>query len=192
MLEGAMSSSQNVAGVLLAGGRSRRMGVDKADVSLGPWTMSHHMQRCLTKAGLNPILVSHPDCAKDHFPDRGPLAGVHSGAKALVKLADHMIVVPVDMPDLSVELIRRLKDSQSAAQLSRFQDYILPFRMRIDPWIISTLEDRLRDSSDVSVKSFQADLGVESLNVSELEKSQFRNINTPDELEDYKRRHARE
>lgn len=104
-----------VAGVILAGGGSRRMGTNKALMNVAGQTMIEAVYR--TMAGLfDEVLVvtSDPDayadlpCRKiaDLYPGKGPLAGIHAALTSCA--AERIFVVGCDMPSLNPELIRML------------------------------------------------------------------------------------
>jgi len=104
-----------VSGVILAGGNSRRMGVDKSQLMLGGETLVARAVRTLGAlsddlviatntpelfAGLGARLIG------DAIPGRGPLSGLHAGlAAARHELA---VVVACDMPFLNVALLRHM------------------------------------------------------------------------------------
>lgn len=99
-----MTATHPWIGVVLAGGRSSRMGQDKA---LLPWRgrpLVAHMQALLRDAGALDVVISgdRPGYAgiADAQPDLGPLGGL---ASVIDHVADAttLVVVPVDMPLLS-------------------------------------------------------------------------------------------
>jgi molybdenum cofactor guanylyltransferase len=120
-------------GVVLAGGRSSRMGRDKALLSWRGDTLLAHMQQRLRLSGVSRVVVSgtypHYDAVPDRFPDLGPLGGLASVAATLPDTV--LLVVPVDMPLISAAALRYLRESP-AADCACFQGQPLPLRLRLD------------------------------------------------------------
>jgi molybdopterin-guanine dinucleotide biosynthesis protein A len=91
------------AGVLLTGGASRRMGVDKATLVVGGETLAERAARVLT-AVCDPVVevgsgVTGLPCTREEPPGEGPLAGLLAGADALALASDGAIVVlTCDLP----------------------------------------------------------------------------------------------
>lgn len=106
--------SQSIAaGVVLAGGKSSRMGRDKALIEFHGKPLIAHAVALLQLAGL-PVSISgtREDLARfapvvpDSESDRGPLHGICCGLAA--SNADMVVFTSIDLPLLPVELIRRL------------------------------------------------------------------------------------
>lgn len=126
---------------MLAGGRSSRMGRDKA---LLPWRgrpLLAHMQALLHSAGAQEVLVSgdrpgHPGIV-DTQPDLGPLGGL---ASVIAQLSDAttLVVVPVDMPLLSMPLLERLL-AAAPQRCVTFDAQMLPMRLCIDAGVRESL-----------------------------------------------------
>lgn len=101
--------------VLLAGGRSSRMGQDKASLpAMGSTLLELQLDKALL-LGCSDILISGAPCASgaartipDSYADRGPLGGLH----ACLQAARHprSIVLGVDMPLIPVCELRALLD----------------------------------------------------------------------------------
>jgi molybdenum cofactor guanylyltransferase len=96
--------------VILAGGRSRRMGRDKAVLPAGDGTLLEHLAHRLSPA-VDEVIVAggsaNLDLAgvqriDDRHPGLGPLAGIHAGLLA----ARHSLVwvVACDLPDVEPAL----------------------------------------------------------------------------------------
>lgn len=93
--------------LVLAGGRSRRMGTDKARLPMAGTTLLDWQRQRLSLLGL-PVWHSGPDGINDAWPDfRGPLAGLFSAMTQHPEAA-FWLVVPVDMPALPLDRLRRL------------------------------------------------------------------------------------
>lgn len=108
---------QDVTFVLLAGGHSRRMGRDKAQLRWQGRTFLHHQAEKAQALGAGQILVSGyrgEDCpwpvVPDVYPERGPLGGMH----ACFQAAAHplCLVLSVDVPLVPKELLHRLVQAQ--------------------------------------------------------------------------------
>src|SRR5262249_20874052 len=103
--------------VLLAGGRSERMGRDKALVEIEGqplWRRQIALLEALPPAGL---IISGPRraefapgtrCIEDSGESRGPLSGVAAALQAATQ--PHVLVLAVDLPRMSVEFLRHLSD----------------------------------------------------------------------------------
>lgn len=114
-------------GIILSGGKSSRMGTNKAFLKINQKTNIERVRDELKKLVSEIILVSNePDAyrflqlktVKDKFPGQGPLAGIHAGLKA--SAYDVNLVVACDMPFVSSELAMRL------FQLSDGYDAVIP------------------------------------------------------------------
>ena len=109
-----------VAGVVLAGGKSSRMGEDKAKCSLGDNSLlARTAARLAPQVGplainanrahplpANSVLIGDPIGGQP-----GPLAGILAGLEWAADLhpkPDHVAFVPVDAPFLPEELVKRL------------------------------------------------------------------------------------
>jgi molybdopterin-guanine dinucleotide biosynthesis protein A len=99
--------------VVLAGGRSRRMGTDKAGLSAGQGTVLDHIVRRLAPvvdevivAGGSPVRGAVSRRVEDRYPGAGPLAGMHAGL--LAARTPYAWVVACDMPDIEPALGRLL------------------------------------------------------------------------------------
>jgi len=102
------------SGIVLAGGKSSRMGTDKTKLQWNHMSMLEWQVEKLRSAGAAEILlcgktdkmIPNTRCVPDILPDRGPLGGVYSGLQA----AKHPIamVISADVPLLPISTIHKL------------------------------------------------------------------------------------
>lgn len=113
-------SSKPISGIILAGGRSRRMGRNKADMILDGKTFLHWQVEKLQALGIQDIMLSGANCPelpgtkriRDQYPDRGPLGGLH----ACLGAAQHprVLVVTTDTPLIPAGALAHLCRAHSA------------------------------------------------------------------------------
>jgi molybdopterin-guanine dinucleotide biosynthesis protein A len=106
-----------VTAIILAGGKSKRMGENKALVPLLGKPLIRYSIDLAVKFTAD-ILISANNRDLDHFgfpvirdvvDVKAPLAGIHAGL--LASATDWNLVLTCDMPNVSVELIRLLLNS---------------------------------------------------------------------------------
>ncbi|MBR3585763.1 MAG: NTP transferase domain-containing protein, partial [Oscillospiraceae bacterium] len=81
--------AKNISGIVLAGGFSKRMGTDKAELKLGGMTLLELQVRKLQQIGITDIMVSGygkpvegTRAIEDIYPHKGPMSGIHACLKA--------------------------------------------------------------------------------------------------------------
>ena len=89
--------------LLLSGGASTRMGCDKASLQLGDQSLLQWQEQRFRRAGYS-VVSRLVDIFKGY---NGPLAGLHSACHHFPDI-EAWLVVPVDMPLLSLEAIEHL------------------------------------------------------------------------------------
>ncbi len=114
----------NADALVLAGGRSRRMGTPKASLPINGVAMIESVLRVVEPIFRRTLVVARPDIALpsleaevvfDQFPDRGPLAGLISGLQATT--ARWCFVTGCDMPFLDSEVIRLMAGQLESAEV---------------------------------------------------------------------------
>jgi molybdopterin-guanine dinucleotide biosynthesis protein A len=109
--------STRVAGIVLAGGRSRRMGIAKATLAFGTETLIERMVRIVgdatgqvvvvaAKGQELPRLSSGVVIARDRESDCGPLEGIANGIRALESTVDAAYITACDTPLVTPAFIR--------------------------------------------------------------------------------------
>jgi molybdopterin-guanine dinucleotide biosynthesis protein A len=181
MITPTPTPTAELAGILLAGGRSSRMGRDKAQLDWHGRPLIEHMIGLLRAAGIGQIHISgdRPEYAgiPDQRPDGGPVLGLLSVADTLAD--GTVLVLPVDMPGLDAALLQRLIDAPEAACV-RFAERALPMRLRLDRATRQALRDTAaRDGRERSLRALQDRIELHSLPVGADDAPRLGNLNTP-------------
>jgi molybdopterin-guanine dinucleotide biosynthesis protein A len=102
--------------VILAGGKSTRMGRDKALIQVNGQTLLARQIELAWQAGASEIFISgRPDTdysefrcriLKDEFPHAGPLAGIERALGTTTRQL--LLVLAVDLPGMKANLLRTL------------------------------------------------------------------------------------
>ena len=105
----------DITGVVLAGGQSRRMGLNKSLLPLGPTTVIERITRLMQSLFSRVLLSTNSpeeylflglDCIADELENIGPLAGIHAG---LVRSATPKVfVISCDVPLMRADIIEFL------------------------------------------------------------------------------------
>src|SRR5689334_8999690 len=103
------SKTSRVAGIVLAGGKSSRMGLAKATLPFGPELMLQRVVRLLSSVVQPIVVVAAPQqelpplsaeilVARDEREARGPLEGLLAGLSAIAPYADAAYATSCDVP----------------------------------------------------------------------------------------------
>lgn len=114
----------SIAGVVLAGGKSSRMGVDKSQLKLGKKSLLQHGKQIIKDSGIKDIFISGKDGIQDSYEEKGPLAGILASLEKLDNY-DHVLFTPVDMPMLNKYVFLKLI-SEKNQTVCYFENYFLP------------------------------------------------------------------
>jgi molybdopterin-guanine dinucleotide biosynthesis protein A len=117
--EGSIAGKGSVAGVVLAGGRSRRFGRDKLAEEYGGRPLLQHPVSRLLEVCDRVVVVLAPDAAEPPMPagapvefardaieGEGPLRGLSAGLE--VADAEWIVLAGGDMPDLQPPVLREM------------------------------------------------------------------------------------
>lgn len=196
-----MNASSNkaapLAGLLVAGGRSRRMGRDKAALPTpdGPlWLrtyqlLKHVCEDCAVSVRPGQQLPSSetvkPLCYEDRYTDAGPLAGILTAFDH--KSGHAWLVVACDMPLLDQGTLRHLMEHRQPSQLatayrSNFDGLPEPLCTIYEPAARELLLDRLDNSEHPCPRKFL--IQEEPVTLLDLPHPHaLENANTPEDLE---------
>jgi len=194
--------ARDVTAFILAGGRSTRMGTDKAFVDYDGRTL---LARALDLAGSvtsDVRIVGNTEkfapfapVVEDVFRDRGPLGGIHAALRA--SLTELNVMLAVDTPFVSRAFLQYLISQSRAVPgatvvvprggggwqplcaiyrrefAGAAETALLAGRNRIDP-LFNVVRTRMIEEQELEDAGFSPAI--------------FRNLNTPEELEAEKRR----
>ena len=179
-------------GALLAGGRSTRMGQDKAGVLFEGrplWDLQLARLRLLAPCELfisgrpdGPFANAGVEIVPDPIPDLGPLGGI---AAILARATSPLVLVlAIDLPAMTVDFLTKLVKTGHAVipeNGRRFEPLAAVYPKSALP-----IAERLLRENDRSLQRFGRELiggGLaQPLPISEAELSLFRNVNRPEDL----------
>lgn len=135
----------DVEGFILVGGRSSRMGHDKALLTLNGETFVHRLNRELSRIALRVRLVGSKinrepegENVPDLHADWGALGGIHAALTACQ--ADWAAIVACDLPFVTGDLLSRL--AQIAAEAKEVFDAVVPVQDDLRPQPLCALYRR--------------------------------------------------
>ena len=178
-------------GLVLAGGQSRRMGQDKALMRYKGRTLIDNASLLLQSASCDKVLISRnaPGFLNDKIEDAGPLSGVHAVLDALSQSDNHngnpceLLVLPVDMPQMTPELLRILVSRGREAEKACYvEKRFLPFYLPVTQDTKTLLANYLVEQSKRRVVGF-----LEILNAVSLKEGDLKKIARKDESDNKKR-----
>ena len=180
----------NIIGAIIAGGKSRRMGTEKALVRLGPQTLIARVIDRLSPQVEDIVINANGETKRFEFlefdiiPDieteiDTPLAGIHAALSyADEEGYDAVVTVPSDSPFLPHDLVKKLAGTTAAFANSKGQDHFLtgfwPVKLlpnlEVDMYISNRVQDWVFKINATKV-NWRAD-----------DYDPFMNINTPADM----------
>ncbi|MFT6918785.1 MAG: molybdopterin-guanine dinucleotide biosynthesis protein A [Cognaticolwellia sp.] len=126
---------QPCLGVVLAGGKSSRMGQDKAGLQREKLDMLSYSMSLLKAVGSSQVLVSGGEQGIDDLvANLGPLGGIQSIIQQFKPQA--LLILPVDLPLMtSVELARLKQVGELSHQACYFTDNYLPLYLPVNAFV---------------------------------------------------------
>ncbi|WP_290616972.1 MULTISPECIES: molybdenum cofactor guanylyltransferase [unclassified Arsukibacterium] len=169
-----MSSCMQFSALILAGGKSSRMGQDKALLNLNGLNLLEHMQQLAQESGAAEVLISRnqPGFIADQTQQQGPLAGILAALEHC--RSSQLLVLPIDTPLLSTLSLQRLL-RHAAGQAACFANSPLPCVLPVNPTLSAMISKQLQNGQR-SVKALLADLNARTLPAPTTE---LLNTNTP-------------
>lgn len=186
----------SVSAFVLAGGKSSRMGEDKAFLQLGEQSLLERSLLLAQSVTLDVKIVGssakfsrYAPVVEDIYPDRGPLGGIHAALAA--SHTELNLLLAVDLPFMQAEFLKYLPDvarsSAATVTLARAGDRWQPLcavykrdfgklaeralqdgKNKVDA-LFATITTRVIEEAELAVQGFSPEM--------------FRNLNTFEEWE---------
>ncbi|WP_458124372.1 molybdenum cofactor guanylyltransferase [Paenibacillus sp. Z3-2] len=195
-------NTREFTGIILAGGLSSRMGANKAMLELNGSVVLQHVTKAMRPAVSRIIVAAGPnmttygemgyECVQDHYPGKGPLAGLHAALEA--SNTEWNLVCACDMPLLQTSFLDGIKklaesaDSYSAI-VPRVDGRVHPLAGAYHKRVLPDLEQRLMQGH-LRVMQWLEEIGCRYVEAEELERAgvhqlamQMSNMNTPEAYE---------
>ncbi len=178
---------KKLLGVILAGGQSSRMGLDKATLPIAGTTLLEYMRAKLQSAGLTEVVICRnaPGYLNDTIAQLGPLGALYTLSQRYP--GRQALIIPVDMPLLSEVTLQHFQaaalaseaiDSQSPATLGQ---QIFPLYLPFTPTVNEALSQRVNQPDDLSIAALLRETGVRRLSdlAHKAGNDELLNANTP-------------
>ena len=176
--------------VILAGGKSSRMGSCKAELPWGEKTLAEHQVNKISALGISDIMVSGYSrpitgtrFVPDIYPEKGPLSGIHACLCAAMRPL--CFVISVDAPLFSQDEMKMLTE----AHLARGEPITVAGHCgTLEPLIgvydrsLSDAAESILQGANTSVKRLLDQVGFAICEFPD--ENSVRNCNTPDEYDE--------
>lgn len=176
---------------ILAGGQSRRMGVDKGFCKVDESEFIPLIAKSLSKISTEVILVSNLEKyqvfglkrIEDIYPNKGPLGGIHAALS--YTSTENNIILSCDIPLITTNLIQKLliaSKHHDVVQLATAQE-TMPLAALYKKSCLAHFANQLK-KNDLKLKNALQNIDIKSILVSKNEEVYLSNINTPEELKE--------
>jgi molybdenum cofactor guanylyltransferase len=198
-----MTYSQ-VSGFVLAGGKSTRMGQDKAALTLNGRTLLEHALAALRQVCRDVAILGSYDLYgalapvyEDIFPGCGPLGGIHTALSHAQ--TPHSLIIAVDTPFLMPEFLAHIADraatSDAVVITPEIDDYTQPLCTVYSLDFLPIAERAIKAGNYKIVPLFPRNQTL-VIKQSELRRfafaaEMFENLNTPEDMDRARRRFSR-
>ncbi len=185
------------SGIVLAGGCSNRMGMDKRFMTihaqpLVAWVIErlHALADEVIVAALDPAMLNGiaARVVTDVYPGQGVLAGLHAGLAAA--RSEWAVAVAGDMPLLNPALLRAMmrlaQDSEADILVPQWQGNLEPLHALYRPSVCAPAAEAALQAGKRRIVAFYPDVRVHVMPQDEIarwdpEGHSFFNVNTPED-----------
>ena len=114
-----MKSKNNITGIILAGGKSSRMGTEKGLIIYKNKPFVEHIIEAMSPLVDNIIIISNNKayesfgfkCYEDLIKNTGPLAGIYTGLR--YSKTENNLIVSCDVPLINTFILQKLTDQKN-------------------------------------------------------------------------------
>jgi molybdopterin-guanine dinucleotide biosynthesis protein A len=194
-------AQSSISGVMLAGGKSSRMGQNKALMSLGGRRLIDRVASVLREVFRELLLVTNsPEVyadlsvpmVSDVFPDKGSLGGIYSAIYHAS--TPYCLIVACDMPFLNAAVMRYLVEHMADYDVvvPEIHGELQPLHAVYSKACLEPIAHCL-EANRLKVVGFFPEVRVRTVTASELQSLDpellaFQNLNTPEEFQAAARR----
>lgn len=192
----------DITGIILAGGRSKRMGTKKIFVRLNGKPLIDHVLQTLSEVtpnvilsiGNDPVRYKNLPAVKDIYPGRGPIGGIYTAL--LHTKTDLNLVLSCDMPFIPAGLLEFLIEEAREHQ----PDVTMPvdehgYWQPLCAIYRKSILPRMKDAviqNKLKLKTLLAEVNLKLIPMNEGCKyylpNAFQNMNTPEMIQEAKKR----
>ncbi len=194
-----MTTIKNLTTIILAGGKSSRMGYDKGLALINNRPMISYLLEQSKKFANTTLIITNQEgygsfdclCFTDEWKEKGPLGGIHAGL--LHSSTTKNLVLSCDTPFISSEIINELirncgNEDVLVAEHGGFMEPLCAiYDQRCLPFIEKALTENRLKITDVLNEMNMVRINFDIFGTTT--KKTFANINTPEELKEYQSTH---
>lgn len=178
---------QNVKAVILAGGKSSRMGHNKALISLNGKPIAQYivdtLQQIFPQVYISGEAFTAPTIVRnipDSDPDKGPMGGI---CASLTYLKEDAFFAPCDMPFLSKGIVKEVlaKSVKGTLSVVRCAGKVYP-TVGVYPYVVLPALQQALAANKLKMVAFLSENQVHYINLPEHYAPFLQNINTPEAL----------
>lgn len=180
---------EKVTAFILAGGKSRRRGMDKGFCQLNDQAFIPLISKCLLPVAKEVIIVSNIRDydvfglrrIEDIYPGKGPIAGIHAALE--FSATEKNIIVSCDIPFISTDLIQKLlleDEGQEVVYLATEKEN-MPLIALYKKHTVSHFTRKL-ETNALKLKDALSNLNVKRIQVTKDQEKLVSNINTAAQL----------
>jgi molybdenum cofactor guanylyltransferase len=159
-----MINRTQITGIILCGGKSSRIGKNKALLKLGPFNLLEHSiltlkpfcEDIIVSANFNEFGSIQCQQIKDVYPGIGPISGIYS---ALLKSKTiHNIIISCDMPFISFEVISYIIENSENSDivLPEVEGHIQSLTGYFNKSILPGIEEEIKNSHFKPIQMFKS------------------------------------